>query len=588
MVQIRRDSNTDLAAQPISARWRVKPPPPDGFYLDLKSVAPRGSLALATRLLHNRGIHTDEQAQAFLHDGITALLPPDEIPGMGQAVDVILNAVANDEGIGIIGDFDADGITATAIIVLTLRQLGVEPQYHLPHRELEGHGISVEALDSLRERGVRVIITVDTGITSFDEISYATSLGMRVVVTDHHIPEDDRLPDAAAIVNRHLSDDPSITDYCGAATAFKLAAAILTATGRQPLPELLPLAAIGTLADQTELQGDNRIIVREGLKHLDNAAPVGLIELTRKVAASRNHSGPYDADFVNFQLAPRLNAPGRLGSAVPSLRLLITPNLYEATQLASQLDEANKQRRSISEKVWRLVRLKIEEAILTKRNVVALEVPDDVPMGVLGPTASRASEAVNAPAFAYQVVDGVARASARSVPGFDLHEGLTGISHDLLRFGGHAAAAGFAATADKIPEIVAHLEQQVSWSMMQRTPEQRAVRDADAEIGIHQLGYSMWDFVSMLAPFGSGNPEPTFVIRGANVVDIRYIGRNQDHVRLALKDEDGKGFSAIGFNLADQMPPTRFVDAVAKLKSDYFRGNRRRELELLDIAVAEN
>ena len=247
--------------------------------------------------------------------------PATVLPGIEQAVEVILSATQNGEGIGILGDFDADGITATAIIVWTLRKLGVEPKFHLPHREIEGHGISREALDRFKDQGVDVVVTVDTGITAFDEVEYANVLGMRVVITDHHIPTDNALPPAAAIVNRHLSSSSDITDYCGAATAFKLAMALLAEAGVDPATELIPLAAVGTLADQTELLGDNRIIVREGLKLLDNTAPPGLIELTRLIAGQIRHNGPYDAEFITFQLAPRLNAPGRLDSAEPSLEI---------------------------------------------------------------------------------------------------------------------------------------------------------------------------------------------------------------------------------------------------------------------------
>ena len=578
-----------MAAPPqnsIDGRWRVAEPPPEGFYLDLEKVAPTGALSIVSSLLYNRGIRTDVDAQSFLFDGLDSMHDANVLPGIDEAVGTILEAVRNNEGIGILGDFDADGITATAIIVLTLRKLGIEPRYHLPHREIEGHGISKEALDRFHDQGVSVIITVDTGITAFDEVEYAKMLGIRTVITDHHLPQGGRLPDAAAVVNRHLSDDSRLADFCGAATAFKLALALLAEAQMAPAPELIPLAAVGTLADQTILHGDNRIIVREGLKMLDSNSPLGLIELTRLICGQIRHDGPFDAEFVTFQLAPRLNAPGRIDSADPSLELLISTDIYQAMQLAGYLDDANRKRRSIADKAWRAAKPQIEKAINDGQNVMAIEVDATLPMGVLGPLAGNASEYSSSPAFAYQVVGGVARASARSVPGFDIHQALDAISGKLERFGGHAAAAGFAAEADLLPEIISHLETQVSWSSLGAAIDERAVKTADAEIRLHQLGYGLWDFVGMMAPFGSGNREPMFLVREAETTDIRYMGRNQDHVRLSLRDDTGRRFHAVGFRMADNLPPTRLVDVVVSLKTDYYRGNRRRELRLHDIAAS--
>ena len=584
----RQAVETPTSLQPITSRWRVADPPPDGFFLDLENYAPRGLLSLASKLLYQRGIRSETAAQSFLHDGLDSMQPPTVLPGIQQAVDVILSAVRNDEGFGIIGDFDADGITATAIIVLTLRKLGVEPKYHLPHREIEGHGISQKALKDFKDQGVDVVITVDTGITAFREVKFANDLGLRVVITDHHIPHAGKLPDAAAIVNRHLSDDTEIADYCGAATAFKFAMALLAESGLEPATELIPLAAVGTLADQTVLLGDNRIIVREGLKLLDNAAPPGLIELTRLIANQIRHSGPYDSEFITFQLAPRLNAPGRLDSADPSLNLLISADMYAAMQLARDLDEANRKRRSIADKAWQAAKPVIDQLMADGRNVMAVEVDPTFPMGVLGPLAGHASEYAASPSFAYQVIDGMARASARSVPGFDIHRALDAISNKLQRFGGHAAAAGFAADSTTIPEITAHLETQMSWSELSSAVDERMVRDVNAEFQLNQLGYSLWDFVNQMAPFGTGNPEPLFLIRNAQTANINYMGRNQDHVRLTMQDDTGRKFRAVGFRMADDLPPTRLVDAVVSLKTDYYRGNRRRELRLHDIAACEN
>ncbi len=585
--QISRDDSIPSSQQPITSRWRLTDLPPDGFHLDLGAIAGSGNLAIASALLYNRGIRNYHEANAFLYDGFDKMHPPDVLPGMQQAVDVILSAVKQEHGIAILGDFDADGITATAIIILTLRKLGLEAKYHLPHREIEGHGISVDALERFAKQHVKVVITVDTGITAFDEVDVANKLGIQVVITDHHIPAKDRLPNAAAIVNQHLSNDDGLADFCGAVTAFKLALALLAEAGMDPAQELIPLAAVGTLADQMELMGDNRIIVREGLNLLDSKhAPLGLRELVSLIRSQRRHYGPYDAEFVNFQLAPRINAPGRIDSADPSLKLLIETSAYTATNLAKYLDDANLKRRDMATKAWRAAKPSIEEAVSAGHNIIAIEVDPTLPMGILGPLAGQASEHAASPAFAYQVVDGVARASARSIPSFDIHAALEGISHRLKRFGGHAAAAGFATEYQHIPEIVSHLEMQMSWSGFGATVQERSFRTVEIEMRIHQLGHSLWEFVDKMAPFGLGNPEPLFLLRKATVASIGYMGRQQNHVRLNLKDDTGRSYRAVGFNMADSLPPTRIVDAVVSLKTNHYRGRMNRELSLHDISAS--
>ena len=253
-------------------------------------------------------------------------------------------------------------------------------------------------------------------------------------------------------------------------------------------------------------------------------------------------------------------------------------------QLANYLDDANQKRRSIADKAWRAAKPRIDEMMSSGRNIMAIEVDPTLPMGVLGPLAGHASEYSASPAFAYQIIDGIARASARSVPGFDIHQALEAVSNKLQQFGGHAAAAGFAANAEIIPENLGASRTQMSWSELSTAVDQRVIRTADVELELHQLGHSLWDFVNMMSPFGTANPEPLFLIRNAVSADINYMGRRQDHVRLVLRDDTGRSFRAVGFGMADKLPPTRAVDAVVSLKTDYYRGNRRRELRLHDIA----
>ena len=567
-------------------RWRIADSPPEGFYLDLQGIAPANNLSHASALLYNRGIRDDASARSFLFDGLEELQDPFSLPGMANAVEVIRGAVEQGQSIGILGDFDADGITATAILVLTLRKLGVEAHYHLPHREIEGHGVSNDALERFNELGVRVVVTVDTGITAFDEVTYANKMGMQVVITDHHIPEGGRLPEAAAIVNQHLADSSTVTDYCGAATAFKLAFALLADSGIGPVPELIPLAAVGTLADRTELLRDNRIIVREGLKTLDRVAPPGLIELTRLAAMSIRHEGPYDSEFISFQVAPRLNAPGRLGFADPSLELLISDDFSQARGLAKRLDDANKKRRSLADRVWRDAEHQIEASREMQRRVVAVEVEREYPMGILGPLAGKTSERTGLPAIAYQVIDGTARASARSVPSFDIYKAISGFANRLIRFGGHAAAAGFAVDERDLKDLFAHLETQASWSALNELRLDPTTIEADCVLELSQLGGSMWDFVEMMSPFGTANPEPLFVIPDLKALNVRRVGRNANHLSMRLTDDVVRPIRAFGFGLADRLPSTNRLHALVSLRTSHYRGNSQRELFLKDLCPA--
>lgn len=574
----------------LLARWRIAEPPPDGFHLNLQGLAPANNIRLASLLMYNRGIKTDEDAHAFLNNSMTDMQHPSELPDVDGAVKIIHEAIKNGNRIGIIGDFDADGITATAILVLALRRLGVDAEWYLPHRESEGHGVSKDALKQLHDKGVGAVITVDTGISDFDAVEYANSLDMKMVITDHHEPTTNgKLPSAAAIVNPHLAEDSSTMDYCGAAIAFKLATALLEECKSKPMPELIPLAAVGTLADRTNLLHDNRIIVRKGLEMLDKDAPPGLMTLTRLAADSVKHNGPYDANFIGFQVAPRLNAPGRIASADPSLELLICDDFDTARRLAMQLDDANKERRKLAESAWRDVEPQIKASTASDKKVLMLEIGNEYPMGVLGPLAGNAADKSGIPSIAYQIVDDVARASARNtLQSFNLHQALSGFADRLIRFGGHAAAAGFHVHAKHLNDLIKHLEIQSSWSSLNGSETVSVVmKEADCEIELHQIGGGMWDFVDKMSPFGPSNPEPVFIVRRATYSNAKVLGRNQNHLRLTLSDYTQTRIDAFGFNMAERLParhPT--VDAVVTLHNNWFRNRRRRELRLLDISAS--
>ena len=579
----------------ISDRYVVSAPPPDGWTLELGNHAPAYGLALASRLLYNRGIDNNAHALAFLEDGLDDLRDPYELPDMERAVAELLDAANANKRITIYGDFDADGITATAILKLALRKLGTECDHYLPERETEGHGLSVDAIRKLHERGTEVLVTVDTGTTAFEEVSLAKQLGMNVIITDHHVP-DERLPPATAIVNPHLaSSDDDIADYCGAGIALKLATGLFRAAGVGETDYLLPLAAIGTVADRASLTGDNRIIVREGLKLLgeDDALP-GIRALV--AVASKNFRGgnEYDSEYLGFQLSPRLNAPGRLGRADISVDLLTCEDYAQALRRAEKIDEQNLKRRKMAKEVLESVQDQVEKAVGSDCHVVFVELDSEFPLGMLGPLAGTLNDDTGKPAVAYKLNGQLAKASARSRGSFDMHRALSGISQRLVRFGGHASAAGFQVPSADIDEIADYLDQQARWHEVnaESSPELNGngepIRTVDAELELHQIGKAMWDFMQLMQPFGSGNEEPRLLIRRARVAESRSVGKDGKQLTAIMADDTGNLHRAFGWGLGHHDPLPPYVDAVVSLRDNHYLGKRLRELRLHDIAPSES
>ena len=575
----------------LSGRYRVPEAPPEGWSLELGRYAPAEGLALASRLLFNRGIKDVNAALEFLNVDSAEIRDPFELPDMERAVELLLNAIKANKRITVYGDFDADGITATSILILALRKVGVDCQYYLPQRETEGHGISEVAIRKLAESGTELLVTVDTGTTAYREVELANYAGMDVVITDHHIPDDGKLPPAAAIVNPHLSDNKDgMADYCGAGIALKLAMGLLDRAGVSDYSELVPLAAIGTVADRTQLKGDNRVIVRHGLNRIETDATHGLIALVRKASERHFNRQGLGSDFIGFQLAPRLNAPGRLGSADISVELLTCDDYAEATQLAEAVDAKNLKRRELAREALESVQDQLVYAAADERSVVMVSLSDEYPLGMLGPLAGTLNDRTGRPAIVYQVNNELAKASARSRGEFDIHHALNGISHKLIRFGGHASAAGFQIRPDDIDEVTRHLEQQAHWDELRSEGNSalngngEPIQFVDAELELHQLGTAMWDFVKRLEPFGSGNEEPRFLIRNSKVAESRPVGKNGRQLVAMLTDFTGREYRAFGWGLGSRAPLPPVVDSVVSLRENHHYGYVRRELYLHDVA----
>ena len=578
----------------LTDRYEVHATPPEGWSLELGRFAPADGLSLASRLLYNRGIRDDASARAFLDADSVDISDPYELPQMETAVEYLFEAIKAKKRIAVFGDFDADGITATSIIKLALGKMGVECGYYLPERDPEGHGMSVGAVRELSESGVEVLVTVDTGTTAHDEVALARELGMDVVITDHHIPDEGKLPAAVAVVNPHLAaDGAGVADYCGAGIALKLAMALLRRAGIEDYYDLIPLAAVGTVADRTELMGDNRVIVRQGLAGLDVNAPPGLVALVRTAMRQQFNGQRFGADFISFQVAPRLNAPGRLGSADVSVELLTCEDYGQAVGLASSIDAQNELRREAAREALESVQDQLQDASVADRHVVFVKL-QGFPLGMLGPLAGTLNDKTGKPAVAYQVNDdGVAKASARCRGRFDLHQALTGVSHKLVRFGGHSSAAGFQTNDCDIGDVAKHLEERAQWDSLSSAGDSAArnngdpLRMVDAELELHQLGSAMWGFVKRMEPFGTGNEEPKFIIKGCRVEQSRAVGKSGRQLAASFADYSGETVRGFGWGLGKFAPLPPFVDAVVSLRENEFNGFVQRELYIHDVVAAD-
>ena len=553
---------------------------PRGFFLDTGQLGVP-SHPLFHRLLFNRGVRDVRSARAFLQPRIEDLSDPRELPEMDVAVERLARAAAEGEPVGVFGDFDVDGLAGTAIVALTLKRFGMTALPHIPHREREGHGLNVEAVERFHQQGLRLIVTVDNGTTAHEAIARARALDIDTVVTDHHMPDAER-PPATAVVNPH-SCAPELAwgGLSGAGVAFKLAQALHMRLGKPLPPVLMALAGLGTLADAVPLRGDNRVLARESLLELPGAEYPGLRSLVAH-SRPRGATGPLDSETVAFQVSPRLNAPGRLGDPAPALNILLTDDPAEAEALAGRLDIINTERRRLSAEALRDAEAGIGAAGTPVPQVLVVR-KDGMPSGLLGPLAGRLCAEYNRPVVAFGLRDGRARASARSVPSFDLHAALLPHAGLLDRFGGHARAAGFTVAEEHLDRVLSSLDEQARWALAGIDTE--PVIEADAEVMLDQLDEALWECVERMEPFGEANARPVFITRGALPLQVRGVGSGGRHLRLVL-EQNGRAMEAIGFDLGKADLGPGAIDVAYSLRTDFWAGRKRRQLGLLDIRPA--
>ena len=493
------------------------------------------------RILAARGINSATELSRFL-DQSHLPYDPRRLPGMDAAVKRLRRAVNDGERVGVFGDFDVDGITGTAVMAEGLESLGAFPIPYLPQRGGEGHGLSRGAIDSLMDSGATLIVTVDCGITDASEVAYAASQGVEVIITDHHVPPDG-LPDAVSCVNAKLPGSVyPFSELCGAGLAFKVIHGLHQSWGVPFDPALLELAALGSVADLVPLFDENRYLVKEGLEGLKQTRRPGLRALYE---IARLSPADIDSERISFQVAPRLNAAGRMGDAADSYRLLTTRSPDEAAALASKLEDMNQQRRRATDVATALV---IEKVEAMPRLPSMLVIADEaIPQGVAGLAASRLAETYRRPAAVLSVDGGQAVASARSIPEFNLVEAIADSSALLVRYGGHAQAAGFTVSTARIGDVTERLNAYaaVRLDSLDLSP----VLEIDVESRLPELTWDVHDWLNSLEPFGKGNRRPLFASFNVAVMEARFMGNSQQHLRLRV-EQDGREMTALAFNQA--------------------------------------
>ncbi len=567
-------------------RWIVRPSAPPALIRQNDRVN-----ALLVQALYNRGLTTSEEIDDFFSKRVRTD-DPFLLAGMDEAVGRIRRALQTQEEIAVFGDFDADGVTATALLVETLRGLGGRVRPYIPHRVDEGYGVNCEAFEKLAEAGVRLVITVDCGIRSYHEIAFARDKGLDIIVTDHHTVGQ-MLPPALACINPRRPDSAyPFRELAGVGVAYKLAQALLRSEKESPVcpgakppaeEDLLDLAALGTVADLVPLVGENRALAARGLARINAPKRVGLQAL---ISNAELKQGRITSTNIGFTLAPRLNAAGRLASAELSYDLLTSGDASKAGKLAFQLGQLNRQRQRLTSEAVSLAQTR-----LTAQGALPplLFVTDEEALqGIIGLVAGQLTEAYYRPAVVVQQGQkGYSRGSARSIPEFHITQALDVCSAQglLVRHGGHAAAAGFTVETGRIADLQAMLQELAAGQLAGQ--ELAPALEIDAEVDLQALDWAMHELLAQLEPFGYGNPAPLFASYEVEVVEVRPVGSTGQHLKLTLHDGH-REWDAIAFRQGERASEVRRRIHIAyRLEPNEWNGRVRLQLNVEDFqAVA--
>ncbi len=572
----------------VPYRWDIHPRAPKTHFEQFPDIPP-----LVVQILYNREIFEPQDVYSFLNGGY-AINDPFLLPDMEAAVTEILTAIEAQTPMVVYGDYDADGVTSTALLMQALQTLGANVSAYIPNRFTEGYGLNKKTISKLAGTGAKLIVTVDCGIRSVAEVAHGNQLGLRFVITDHHLlGVDDSgaeiLPPAVAVVNPKRRDSRyPFRDFAGVGVAFKLAQALnrrAPQNGQPPLDEteLLDLVALGTVADLVPLTRENRTLVQRGLAKMQNPVRPGVRALMEIAGATGK---TITAETIGFVLGPRLNAAGRLKEGMLAYQLLATDDPVEAQKLAMELNQINSERQFLTREFTdkSLAQFGDDETL----DALYLVTDEAFNSGVVGLVASRLTEMCYRPILVAHRGETHTRGSARSIPEFDITRALDQCADLLVKYGGHAAAAGFTVENEKLEAFRERLTAIARQSF--DVTRLRKSLPVDAEINLRGVRYDLVAAIEKIAPFGHGNPTPVFVSRNLEVRHHTLVGKEKTHLKMRLFD--GKQmWDAIGFGLGKQWQAQQtipgVVDAVFSLEINRWGGREQLQLKLKDIRPAE-
>ncbi|MGE5421954.1 MAG: single-stranded-DNA-specific exonuclease RecJ [Ignavibacteriales bacterium] len=532
-------------------------------------------------LLVNRGILEPQDARIFLDAGYHQLSDPFLIPGMDKAVERLIQAIDTREKIFIYGDYDADGICSVSILKQCLDLCVPEVEYYIPHRFQEGYGLNCEAVKRIGSQGGQLIITVDCGISSIEEVKLANDIGIDVVITDHHEPSI-RLPEAVAVVNPKLAEGHAPNELAGAGVVFQLVRALADKYPKIEPEKWLDIVAIATVADIVPLLGDNRILVREGLKKLQQTRRPGLRSLIEVAGLADRELG---VNQIGFALAPRLNAAGRMGEVQTAVNLLLAEDEQDAVNIAEDLDRLNRRRQEIEAEIYREACLEAESHVPQGNKVLILG-KDDWHQGVIGIVASKLADLYGLPTILIAWEGETGRGSGRSIPGFDLYQAMDRSQTHLEKFGGHQQAAGITIRRDQLADFSRTMNEVAA--VMTEEMSSAAELTTDCEVSAGEITMGLVKEIRKAEPFGTGNPKPRLVLRRVNVLNRTVVGKKQEHFKFKVSD-NGLKLDAIAFGLGDacgMIEDKELIDLVFEPDINDFRGKVNIQLVVRDLKAS--
>lgn len=544
---------------------------------------------IVNNILLNRKLYTEKEKTAFLFpDYERDLNNPFLMNGMEKAVNRVILAKKQGDRICIYGDYDADGVTATVLVKDFFDQIGINSFCYIPDKDKEGNSLNKKAIDYIESHGAKLIITVDCGISSFQEVVYAKKKKIETIITDHHsLPK--KMPEALAIINPKASPDYPEKNLAGVGVAFKFISALADSLDEYDNAQLkwfLDLVAIGTIADCVPLIGENRTLVKFGLLVLSKTKRVGLKQIFQVGALNINSGLIPSAEQISFQLAPRINAAGRIDHANLAFNLLSTPADREdlARDLAWELEKKNQYRQKITEKIIHEVEDKLK--IKKKLPVVIMEWSPRWNYGIVGLVAGKIAEKYHRPTIILQEKDEILRGSGRSVPGINFIEILRKLDYLINRYGGHSQALGGEFPKKNIAELKNNLERKIAPLLKTKTSQKLNI---DAELSLEQVTFDLANEISRMEPFGEGNPEPVFLIKNLKVSDLKLVGNGEKHLKLTLSGQNSNScLSAIGFRLADTYANLKVndkIDLVFALQKNQWNGIESLQAKIIDLDI---